>query len=126
MASSEWVLCVHVQQFQNVYNAEIRNVKDYCCCDISSIDMPCVKNLTHLNVTACTSECQPYFETRFKVCFANGTCSNTTNKTGFIDNILASCISPLLIQLHPNESMIDNVINVSTMKPVYLYGSIYF
>ena len=121
MANSEWVLGVHVQHFQNLYNAEIRNNgKDYCCCDISAYDVPCEKDLTDLDVASCTAECEPYFEKRFEVCFADGTCSDMKNETAVIDSVLATCISPLLVQLHSNESMIGNIttnndiINVST------------
>ena len=114
MANSEWVLCVHVQNFQNLYNAEIRNGEYYCCCDISYMDVPCVADLTDLNVTACTSECEPYLEIRFEVCFADGTCSSVKNETAVIGNILATCISSLLVQFYSEESTIDNIINVST------------
>ena len=115
------MLCVRLQHFQNLYNAEIINGQ-YCCCDISYLDVPCGENLTGLNITACTSECEPYFEIRLKVCFADGTCSNVNNETAVIDNIIANCISPLLVQLHSNESMIgniimmDDIINVNTKK----------
>ena len=100
MANSEWVLGIHVQHFQNLYNAEIRN-GDYCCCDISFKDVPCVNDLTDLNVAACISECEPYFEIRFEVCFADGTCSNMKNETAVIDNIFATCISPLWSNFNP-------------------------
>ena len=89
------MLGVQVQHFQNLYNAEVRNGKDYCCCDISYAVVPCAKNLTDLDVTACTSDCEPYFEMRFEVCYANGTCSDMKNETAVIDSILATCISPL-------------------------------
>ena len=110
------MLGVHVQQFQNLYNAEFRDGKDYCCCDISAYDMPCVKNLSDLNVTACTSECEPYFEMRFNVCFGNGTCLYMKNEIACINNIPSTCISPLLVQLHSNESMTDNITSVSAKK----------
>ena len=110
------MLGVHVQHFQNLYNAEFRNSKDYCCCDISYKDVPCVATLTDLNVAACTSECEPYFEMRFEVCFADGTCSNMKNEAAVIDNILSICISPLLVQLHSKEPMIDNITSVSARE----------
>ena len=109
------MLCVHVQHFQNLYNVEIRNNgNDYCCCDIPYMTVPCVADLSDLNVAACTSECEPYFEMRFKVCFANGTCFNMRNETACTSNISATCISPLLAQLYPEMSTIDNITNVST------------
>ena len=90
------MLGVIVQNFENLYNAEIRNDKYNCCCDISYTVVPCVKDPTHLNAIACTSECEPYFEIRLEVCFAGGTCSIVEDKTTVIDNILATCITPLL------------------------------
>ena len=116
MANSEWALGVHVQHFQNLYNAEFRNGREYCCCDISYLDVPCVTNLTDLNVTACTSECEPYFEIRFEVCFADGTYSVMKNEIACKDNIPSTCISPLLVQLYSNESIIGSISNVSTKK----------
>ena len=115
MANSEYVLGVHVQNFQNLYNAEIRNGL-YCCCDISYVDVPCVEDLTDLNVTVCTSECEPYFEMRFEVCFADGACSNMKNEAAATGNILSICISPLLVQIHSEESMIDNITSVSAKR----------
>ena len=111
MANSEWVLGVHMQNFQNLYNAEIRNGY-YCCCDISYLDVGCVNNLTNLNVAACTSECEPFFDLRFKVCFANGTCFSMTNEIPCINNISATCVSLLPARLHSEMSMTD-IINVS-------------
>ena len=108
------MLGVHVQHFRNLYNAEFRDDRDYCCCDIAYADVPCVRDLTDLNVTACTSECEPYFEMRFEVCFADGTCSSMKNETAVIGNILATSISSLLVQFHSEESTIDNIINIST------------
>ena len=107
------MLGVHVQHFQNLYNAEFRNGYEYCCCDISYLDVPCVADLTDLNVAACTSECEPYFEMRFEVCFANATCFNMRNQIPCINNISATCVSPLLVQLHSEMSTIDNITNVS-------------
>ena len=121
MANSEWVLGVHAQHFQNHYNAEIKDGK-YCCCDISSSVVPCVTVPTDLNVAACTADCEPYFEICFKACFADGTCFDMKNDTAVIDNIPATWISPLLVQLHSKESMTGNVavnvdiINVNTNR----------
>ena len=116
MANSEWVLGVHVQHFQNLYNAEIRTGNVYCCCDISYVDVPCVEDLTDLDVTACMSECEPYLEIRFKVCFADGTCSNMENEITCKDNTPSTCISPLLVQLCSSQSINGSINNVSAKK----------
>ena len=116
------MLGVHMQHFQNLYNAEIRHDgKDYFCCDISFKNVPCVEHLTDLNVAACTSECEPFFEIHFEVCFANGTCSCMKNEIACINNITSTCISPLLVQLHSNESIVDNITNVSAKKASSLH-----
>ena len=94
------------------YNVEFRNSGKYCCCANSFMEVTCQYNISDLNVTACTAECDPYFEICFEVCFANGTCSIMKNETAATDNILATCISPLLLQLHSNESNIE-ITNVS-------------
>ena len=80
------------------------------------MDVPCVKDLTDLDVTACTSECEPYFEILFEVCFADGTCSIVEDKTSVIDNIFATCITPFLVQLQSNKSMVDDIFALSTEK----------
>ena len=123
VVNSEWVLGVHVQHFQNLYNAEFRDSRCYCCCDIPSIVVPCVEELINLTVLACTSECEPFIEIRFEVSFANGTYLYTKNKIACTSDILGTCLSPLLVQLHPNESIIDNVdiINVSAKKAFLLF-----
>ena len=100
------MLGVHMQHFQNLYNAEFRSSGKYCCCDISYLDVPCVENLTDLNVTACTSECEPYFEMYFEVCLADGTCSQMEKEIACIlSNISSTCMS-----------VIDNITNVSESK----------
>ena len=47
------MLGVHVQHFENLYNAEIRDGNVFCCCDISYVEVPCVADLSDLNVAAC-------------------------------------------------------------------------
>ena len=113
------MLGVHVQHFQNLYDAEIRNDK-YCCCNISYDDVPCVANFTDLNVTECTSECEPYFEIRFKVCYTDETCSSMENEITCNDNIPSTCISPLLVQLYSNESIIGSINKVRAKKACIL------
>ena len=48
MASSEWVLGVQIQHFENVYGSEIINGQ-FCCCDDGSSDNDvsiCKENIT--------------------------------------------------------------------------------
>ena len=44
VVSSEWFLAVQIQDFENTYNAEIRNNDQYCCCD-SNVPA-CVDDIT--------------------------------------------------------------------------------
>ena len=118
MANSEWVLGVQVQHFQTLYNAEIRNGQ-HCCCDISYMDVACVQDLGNLDVTACTFECEPLFDIHFKVCFTNGTCLYMKNEISCTHNNPTTWITPLLLELYLNESMIKNIMNVSAKKAIF-------
>ena len=115
MANSEWVVGVHVQHFQYLYNVEYRSTGKYCCCTMSYLEVPCGANLAELNVTACTSGCQPYFEMHLEVCFADGKCPTMKTETDVVENILSISISPLLVQLYLTESMI-NITDVSAKQ----------
>ena len=64
-ASSEWVLGVQMQHFENNYNAEIRNGM-YCCCDEASI--PCGGGIDDVKAMTCTLKCHPYFVIHFLAC----------------------------------------------------------
>ena len=106
-----------MHHFQNqLYNAEIRDGIGYCCCDVLYTVVPCVKDLTDLDGTACTFECEPYLEIRFELCFADGTCSIVEDETVVSDIILATCITPLLVQLQLNKFVVDNIFILSTEK----------
>ena len=109
VGSSEWVLGVQTQHFENMFNAETR-FDQYCCCDTPS---PCVESLAGLNPTTCNPECDPYFEMRFEVCFYNETCLIMKAETSFVDSVLATCISPLFGELHSEESTLNNISEVS-------------
>ena len=89
---------------------------EYCCWAMSYTEVPCNENLNDLDLIKCTDECHPYFEMRFEVCFADGKCSIMKTETDVVDSILSICISPLLSQLYSNESMIDNITDVSAEK----------
>ena len=52
-ASSEWFLAFQIQNFQNLYNAEIRNT-EYCCCD--NPDDPCGNDINAVNSITCSAE----------------------------------------------------------------------
>ena len=76
VASSEWVLGVHIHQFMNVYNAEIRNGK-YCCCDDHFKE--CWENITDVNgmCLISTYHCDTYFMLHVRECSSKDTCTDT-------------------------------------------------
>ena len=57
VASTEWFLGVQIQNFENLYNAEII-LGGYCCCDTVSI---CVESIVYLQGMYLTHSCEPYF-----------------------------------------------------------------
>ena len=60
MASSEWVLGVQIQNFDNPKNVAWRpNIYMYCYCDV--VGLPCAPFLTGLDQEKCTDECETYF-----------------------------------------------------------------
>ena len=74
-----------------LYNAEIRNGDNSIAAVIFlAYDLPYVRRISLLlNVTACISDCEPYFEIHgSEVCFANGTCSSTKNEIACVQTIL--------------------------------------
>ena len=62
VTSSEWFLVVQIQDFLNLYNAEIRN-NHYCCCD--DHDNQCTgADINAVNNEKCFDDgfhCQPYY-----------------------------------------------------------------
>ena len=75
VASTEWFLGVHIQHFENQYNAEIINGK-YCCCHDDEI---CSSDLSNLLVSctepSTTQLCETYFVVHIKNCIFVGECS---------------------------------------------------
>ena len=62
-ASSEWFLAVQIQDYENMYNTEIKN-NEYCCCD--NPEGPCGNGISAIKSTPCNSQltCQPYYVLR--------------------------------------------------------------
>ena len=74
VASSEWVLGVQLQHFENPKNAAWRLDK-YCCCDI--FPLVCEPTITSLDQQMCTDECETHFVIHVRDCPYNQTCSVT-------------------------------------------------
>ena len=97
VASSDWMLGVQIQNFENYLNAE-RKGTEYCCCD--EVDT-CNKTIKALDSTYnCTSECQTYFVVSLLSC-TNG-CA-PTKTFNFSDNS-ASDLSLLVFQIPSEQS----------------------
>ena len=70
MASSEWFLGVHIQNFENPYNVEIRD-GEYCCCDYAG----CSQSIRDLQGNCTTFFCQPYFVKHIRDASGDSMCS---------------------------------------------------
>ena len=70
-ASSQWLLGVHLLQFDNSKNAKYAsNGNRYCCCDTTI----CEDSFARLNPTQCNIECQTYIVVNVNECPYNETC----------------------------------------------------
>ena len=64
VASSEWTLGLQIHQISSIPSVEvIEKAMQYCCCDISSRDVPCTNSFASLSVEKCTIICQYKLET---------------------------------------------------------------
>ena len=94
VVSGEWVLGIQVQEFEILFNFEIRN-GEYCCCDIPPPEVECSSDLTALDSDACNSVCLSYLETRVEVCFSNLTCLVMEDEhVPLNSNVSTSCSTP--------------------------------
>ena len=66
LAKSEWFQVVQMQDFENLYNAEIRS-NQYCCCD--NPDVQCGNYINAVNSITCNTQnsCKPYYVLRVKL-----------------------------------------------------------
>ena len=76
VASSEWVLGVQIQHFENLYNVEIKD-GSYCCCDNPEVE--CSQSITDLQGLCYDPNlirvCEQYFLVHVKDCSYNSTCT---------------------------------------------------
>ena len=103
VASSEWVLGVNIQHFENMFNAEIRS-GNYCCCDDGVT--PCGETIDAVKPMTCTTVCHPYFVVHFQACPSIKTCyvAKTINIT-VVDP--TSVISSFLVQIPFSQSELE-------------------
>ena len=102
VVSSEWVLGVQIQHFDNPNNAAfLNNPNDPCCCDVNP--HKCA-SATVLNKTLCYDECETYFVILVRDCPYNKTCSNEKFIEVQYGNLSPnSSRAPVLIQFEESE-----------------------
>ena len=66
MVGSEWFLVIQIKEFDNLYDAEIRNNDRYCCCDdgdtsCAGADIDAVTDMRCFNDD---KHCEPYYMLR--------------------------------------------------------------
>ena len=111
VASSEWVLGVQIQHFENMYNAEIRNDL-YCCCDDHFRE--CKENITDLiqNGTCFNSDhrCETYFVLYVRECSYNSICSDTEI---YRLNVARTSLEHLVLYMPFEEIGLSNEVRIS-------------
>ena len=120
VSSSEWVLGVQIQHFENKYNAEIRQ-NMYCCCDDS--DIPCGASIDAVKSMTCTTTCQPLYVVYFQACPSTEMCYIAKNINFTLVN-LNSVISSLLIQIPLNQSELEMYNQVSICNCIVINNTI--
>ena len=91
VASTEWFLGVQIQDFENLYNAEIIN-GNYCCCDDNEICASTTNDLLVICKNPSTTQvCETYLLVHIRNCISIGTCS--LSKTYLLNYTSSSSIS---------------------------------
>ena len=105
VTSSKLMLGVEIQDFENVFNAHLRQGYDqYCCCDGGN---KCRKNITALNsMFNCTLECETYFVVYLQDCTNETTCTKI-KIFNFPENS-PSDLTSLVFQIPFGQSTPDN------------------
>ena len=108
VASSEWVLGVQIQHFENMHNAEISN-GNYCCCDDPYKE--CWKNITDLNGMCFNLpyRCQTYFVLYVRECPYSSTCSDTEF---YRLNVAHTSLQHLVLYMPLEESGLSNNVRI--------------
>ena len=108
VASSEWVLGVEIQHFENLYDAEIRDGV-FCCCDNRDTTL-CKENIIEMEVCVHSETihgCDHYFLVYVRDCPYNSACTVTKhyrlNTTTTL--VQLTCILAITLEM----KMIENV-----------------
>ena len=119
VASSEWFLVVQMQDFLNLYDAEIRN-SYYCCCD--DHDNQCAgADINAVNNDECFQDnhyCQPYYvlHVNFQGCPSTYTMCpvpEPTDSSAEHKSITTSILSQLNITFSQSELKMYNKVRTS-------------
>ena len=107
VASTEWFLGVQIQNFENLYNAEMLSSIVYCCCDVYN----CTLNIADLQGICTADVCQPYFLIHIRDTSCNGICSlNKTYQLSYESNSSKSILDHVVLSIPFKEmEMIDDV-----------------
>ena len=108
VASSEWVLGVQIQHFENMYGSEIEGGL-FCCCDDSRTDLSmCKENVTDLPMcknSATYNPCDTYFLVYVRECLYNSTCNYTQQYRLNNDTTLIQLILTIPLEMEWSENV---------------------
>ena len=127
-----WPVCSKhwADTVSNMYNVEIRNNDNICCCDAST----CFNNLDDFSVDTCDPRCDTYFVLSFMECQDFAPCpvtkttdvstnSDTTTNVNykFSFNVSSSAIEPVRVWvLSVTKHHYSSMITVFTMDYLYV------
>ena len=106
------MLGVQIAQFQNLYNAEIKNGR-YCCCD----DGPCeddIRALKNVYMTDCTNPCETYFIVKLQDCTSNTHC--TGSQTFNLEDDSTSGLSSVIFYIPFGKTVQVRAIYISYLQ----------
>ena len=87
LAKTQWILIVDLYQFHNLFNAEMANSEEVCCCDSTE---KCAVDADDLQ--GCSADCDIWFDVYVTHCTQPYQCSFSTftsvdYDTALIDNL---------------------------------------
>ena len=105
VASSEWVLGVQIQHFENVYSSEIRNGLFCCCDDDGSLCKENIIDLQMCKLSATYNPCDTYFLVYVRDCLYNSTCNYTKYSQLNDDASLIQLVLPIPLEMELSENV---------------------
>ena len=127
VVSSEWFLVIQMKEFDNLYDAEIRNDDKYCCCDDG--DSSCAgANIDAVNT--CFDDgytCDPYYMLRVNFQASPSTtmmCPVSQSTESFFEpkSITTSFLSHLSVTLSQSELEMCNKVKTWRTCDLWIYN----